>query len=290
VSTLTPLESLYDARHGEALPLPAALAGLYGPLHLPSRPPDRPYVVANFVSSLDGVVALDDTGLTGGGEISGHDARDHMVMGLLRAVADAVIVGAGTLRADREHLWTAAHIFPPLAAEYAALRAALGKAGPPLTVVVTARGALDPALPTFSGAVPALVVTTAAGARRLRERGMPPDVRVEAVEQRAGGADHVTARALLDAVTRARPCDLVLVEGGPRLMGDLYAERLLDEQVLTLAPQVAGRDDTGVRPGLVAGRHLAPDHAVWGRLVDVRRGGSHLFLRYAFDRDAADGA
>ena len=75
---------------------------------------------------------------------------------------------------------------------------------------------------------------------------------------------------------------VILVEGGPQLIGDFFAERCLDELFLTLAPQVAGRDDTSERPGLVAGKRFAPEHPIWGTLVGVKRGGSHLFLRYAF--------
>src|SRR5205814_185811 len=75
---------------------------------------------------------------------------------------------------------------------------------------------------------------------------------------------------------------LILVEGGPRLFGQLFARRVVDEQFLTLAPQLAGRDDAGERPGLVMGRTFAPRDPRWGRLVDLRRGGHHLFLRYAY--------
>jgi hypothetical protein len=65
-------------------------------------------------------------------------------------------------------------------------------------------------------------------------------------------------------------------------MGDFFAERQLDELFLTLAPQVAGRDDANARPGLVAGKQFAPEGPVWGTLVGLKRGGSHLFLRYRF--------
>jgi riboflavin biosynthesis pyrimidine reductase len=65
-------------------------------------------------------------------------------------------------------------------------------------------------------------------------------------------------------------------------LGDFFAEGCLDELFLTLAPQVAGRDGSVERPGLVAGRRFAPEQPLWGTLVGVRRGGSHLFLRYAF--------
>jgi riboflavin biosynthesis pyrimidine reductase len=76
----------------------------------------------------------------------------------------------------------------------------------------------------------------------------------------------------------------VLVEAGPHLMSDFFAGRLLDELFLTLAPQVAGRDGTTDRPGLVNGKLFAPDHPVWGSLVGLKRGDDHLFLRYAFAR------
>ena len=75
---------------------------------------------------------------------------------------------------------------------------------------------------------------------------------------------------------------LILVEGGPRLLGDFYAAKLIDEQFLTLAPQIAGRNSGDRRLGLVMGQTFAPKHPLWGRLTDLRRGQSHLFLRYAF--------
>ncbi len=202
----------------------------------------RPHVIGNFVTSLDGVVSLGIPGKAGGGEISGFNPHDRMVMGLLRAAADAVVIGAGTLRASSpDHVWTADYIYPPLADAYRELRAALGKPEPPLNVVVTGSGDIDLDRRLFrSGAVPSLIVTTAAGAERLqvRDRDLPPSARVEVVAEAAP----LCARAVLDAVGRTRKSELVLIEAGPRLMSDFFAERLLDELFLTLAPQVAGRD------------------------------------------------
>src|SRR4051812_18186465 len=240
----------------------------------------RPHVVGNFVSTLDGVVSLGIPGKAGGGEISGFNPHDRMVMGVLRAAADAVVIGAGTLRASSpHHVWTAEYIYPPLAAAYRELRAALGKPEPPLNVVVTGSGDLDPDRCLFqTDAVPSLIVTTAAGARRLRDRVLPPSARVEV----AAEAAPLCAGAVLEAVGRTRKSDLVLIEAGPRLMGDFFAERLLDELFLTLAPQVAGRDGAMERPGLVSGKLFAPEHPVWGTLVGLKRGGDHLLLRYAF--------
>jgi riboflavin biosynthesis pyrimidine reductase len=94
----------------------------------------------------------------------------------------------------------------------------------------------------------------------------------------------IPAKAILDEVCRVSSGKRVLVEGGPRLLGDFYAEHLVDEQFLTLAPQIAGRDDGDQRPSLVMGKSFAPRDTLWGNLIDVRRGGSHLFLRYAFPK------
>ncbi|MEO8971385.1 MAG: hypothetical protein ABI406_07290 [Ktedonobacteraceae bacterium] len=117
MNTLTPLESLFDVEHGSALPLPSDLATLYGRLQFPVHP-GRPSVMGNFVSTLDGVVTLNIPGQSGGGPISGFNQHDHLVMGLLRAAADAVIVGAGTLRAVPQHRWTAAYVAPAFASAY----------------------------------------------------------------------------------------------------------------------------------------------------------------------------
>ena len=278
MNALAPLESLYETERGPDMPLPPELAALYGRLQFPAHP-DRPHVIGNFITTLDGVVALATPGRSGSEEISGANPHDRMVMGLLRAVADAVVVGAGTLRSVPKHLWTAARIYPALADAYQSLRTALGKPEPPLNVIVTASGELDLDLPVFqSGKVPALIATTTSGARRLHGRTLPPSLQIVDL-QRSGP---LSARAILNAVSGIRPTEIILVEGGPRLMGDFFAEQCLDELFLTLAPHVAGRDEARERPGLVAGHSFAPEHPVWGTLVGVKRAGSHLFLRYAF--------
>jgi riboflavin biosynthesis pyrimidine reductase len=282
---LLPLETLFEAKRGKALPLPPRLARLYGRLRMPAalvRPfhaRARPYVISNFVTTLDGVVSLNEKGHASGGDISGFSAEDRMVMGLLRAIADAVIVGSGTLGADRHHVWTAERIFPGLADEYRRLRAALGKRGPPLMVVVSGSGRLDLRLPVFaSGEMPVLIVTTAAGATRLRKQRVPASVEIRAV--RGGGA--IRARSIIDQVRQVTSGKLYLVEGGPRLLGDFFAGHSLDEQFLTLAPQIAGRDAADRRLSLVMGRSFAPRSPRWGSLVDLRRSKNHLFLRYSF--------
>lgn len=277
--SLESLETLFETKRGTVLSLTPNLARRYGCLRMP-RPRARPHVISNFVTTLDGIVSLQTKGHSGGGDISGFSAQDRMVMGLLRAIADVVIVGAGALNADRRHVWTAETIFPELAAAYRQLREAMGKRGTPLNVVVSGSGRLDLRLPVFaSGAVSALIVTTVPGAKRLRKQRVPDSVEIRAIR---GSGSTIPAAAILDAVCRVSAGKLILVEGGPRLLGDFYAQRLIDEQFLTLAPQIAGREVSDGRLSLVMGKTFAPRDARWGTLIDVRRGKSHLFLRYAF--------
>ena len=275
---MKPLELLYETAHGDKLPLPPRLARLYGRLRMPLRG-RKPYVISNFVTTLDGVVSLNEKGHASGGDISGFSAVDRAVMGLLRAIVDVIIVGSGTLEVDRRHVWTAERIYPPFANDYRRLRRALGKEATPLMVVVSGSGKLDLGLPLFaSGEMRSLVVTSVAGGKRLRKQKAPQFVEIRT----ARGGRTISARAILDQVRRVTSGKLILVEGGPRLIGDFFAAGLLDEQFLTLAPQVAGREEGDRRLSLVMGRTFAPRAPLWGRLTDLRRSGSHLFLRYAF--------
>jgi riboflavin biosynthesis pyrimidine reductase len=276
---LAALATLFASTRGPALPLPPKLSGLYGSFHMP-RPRARFHVFSNFVSTVDGIVSLQTKGHCGGGDISGFSAQDRMVMGLLRAVADVVIVGSGTLAADPRHVWTPAAICPELENDYRRLETALRKPRPPLNVVVSASGGVDLRLPVFaSHAVPAMIVTTTAGRQRLIRQKLPNSVQIRSIPGRGG---EIPAGAILEELRRVSPGRRVLVEGGPRLLGTFYSERLLDEQFLTLAPQIAGRDRGDARLGLVMGKIFAPRDPLWGTLIDARRGRRLLFLRYRF--------
>jgi riboflavin biosynthesis pyrimidine reductase len=135
-------------------------------------------------------------------------------------------------------------------------------------------------LPVFaSGRVPVLIVTTQAGARRLRGQKPRDWVKIRAARSARG---ELAPRAILGAVARETPGRRILVEGGPRLLASFFHQRLIAEQFLTLAPQLAGRELGDGRLGLVMGEAFAPRNPRWARLTDVRRGHSHLFLRYSF--------
>jgi riboflavin biosynthesis pyrimidine reductase len=264
-----------DARGG---PLPAELAARYaGDLSIALRP-DRPTLVANFVSSLDGVVALGSGESGSGAEISGFSEPDRFMMALLRGLADVVVVGAGTARAGRRHEWTPRRLQPDLAEVFVRWREKLGLAPQPTTIVVSASGKLDPSQPAFNAPdVPVVVATTKAGAAHLATLPLPGNVAVEI----AGDEDRVPAQALLEIV-RGSGASLALCEGGPHLFGELLAAGLVDELFLTVAPQVIGRDESARRLALVEGVTFA-GQGRWAGLVSVRRAADDLFLRYRFE-------
>jgi riboflavin biosynthesis pyrimidine reductase len=275
--SVPPLEVLFDVAPGAETPLPERLAATYGPLRLPAGD-GRPYIIANFVSTLDGVVSFGVEGALGGNAISGANKQDAAVMGLLRCIADVVITGAGNLRASPKHIWSPARVYPPFAADYAKVRAHMGKPELPPTVIVTRRSDIDPALPLLQpGAPPVLIVTSRSGAAHLATAGLPEHVIVHAVDHDR----YLGGKELLDIVrSRITPCDTILVEGGPHLFGDLLAEHLVDELFLTLSPQLAGRDGARPQLALVEGKLFGPGNPLWGNLLSVRKGTDHLFLRY----------
>jgi riboflavin biosynthesis pyrimidine reductase len=305
-----PIVTLYERTPVPASSLPPELAERYGGgLVVPERGPGgRPYVIANFVETVDGVTSFAVPGHFGGGDISGFNEPDRVVMGLLRARADAVIFGSGTLHEDSGHVRTAPFVYPDLADAYAALRRQIGRGEPhPLNVVVSASGHVDLAEPTFHHPVlRVLIATTPAGHARLADTSLPPGVEVrvvsgapdrsEELHPTPGAADGgvqpaaplpiatgVDPAALLAMLGREYGVRVALHEGGPHLLAAFLAAGLLDELFLTLAPQFAGRAPGAERPALLEGHAFAPGAAPWGQLLSVKRAGEHLFLRYAIE-------
>jgi riboflavin biosynthesis pyrimidine reductase len=258
---MEPVQTLYERESAPTETLPAPLREMYGGgLEFPQVPEDRPYVIANFVSTLDGVISYDLPGQRGGGPISGESEADHAIMGLLRASADAVIFGAKSLSEDSGHVRTPAFIYPPLAAAWAELRANQGHPPLPLNVVVS-------------------------GGERLAQQELPDGVTALVVEESVDGG--VAPGALLAALRRDYGVRLALHEGGPSLFTSFLRADCLDELFLTLAPQFAGRADDSRRPALVQGYAFTPANAPWSDLLSVKRSGEHLFLRYRLQGSAA---
>lgn len=176
-------------------------------------------VRANMVGSLDGAATVEGVseGLSG--------PADRRVFRILRALADVVVVGAGTVRAEDYRP-------PPVSPSLAWLRE--GRSAAPALAVVSRSAALDPAARLFADPAtrPLLFTCAAAPADRLAALRDVADVVV------LGDAD-VDLAAGLDLLAD-RGHRRVLTEGGPSLLGALSAAGLLDEVALTLSPLVVG--------------------------------------------------
>ena len=270
-----------DASPGPSLP--DDLRVLYGgDLRFQASSARRPYVVGNFVSTLDGVISFEVPGHSGGGTISGSDEADSFVMGLLRASVDAVVVAAGTVsQVSPNHLWIAESIYPKAKDSYAGYRQrSLKKAGRPLLVVVSGRGRLDLGRAIFHApGARVLIVTTKAGSQELASAGVSAldSTKVVALDDTGGLIDPSAILTLLHDEYGVR---IVLHEGGATLFGHFMAQGLVDEVFLTLAPQIAGRTSERPRPGMVAGVAFLPEGAPWFKLVSAKYRGDHLYLHY----------
>ena len=216
LDVLLPLE-----RAGEKIPAEAGehtLAGLYA--HPLPAAGAAVWVRANMVASLDGAATgADDRTAT----ING--AADLRVFRVLRAVADVVLIGAGTARAE-------GYATLRLPADLAAARTARGRPASPVLAVISRSGPLPAAL--LDGDDPPLVIT-------VTDR---PDLdtlraRIGADRTLVAGTGRVDLRRALAALA-ARGLVRVLAEGGPRVLGDLVSARVVDELCLTWSPLLVG--------------------------------------------------
>jgi riboflavin biosynthesis pyrimidine reductase len=276
------VNTLLDRREAPANSvLPEELRIAYGgDLWFPPSRAQRPYVIGNFVSTLDGVVSYEIAGKSGGGDISGFDRSDRFIMGLLRASADAVMMGSGTLHQTApEHLFVAARVYPEGREMYARYRSEiLRKKAPPLHVVVSGSGRVDLSRAVFrTPGVRTLIVTTKAGAEILAAggAGSPGSTEVRPLE-----GPKITPASIVELLRDEFDVSLLLHEGGPALFGTFVADGCVDELFLTVAPQMAGRNMPPLRPGFIAGVGFTPESAPWLDLVSVKQRGNHLYLRY----------
>jgi riboflavin biosynthesis pyrimidine reductase len=265
---LRALEVLYEESQLPDFDLPDELAEAYGgPLGF-----TEPRVYANFVSSLDGVVSIPGV-LQSNRLVAAASEADRFVMGLLRACADVVLVGAGTLSAAPRTHWTAEHAYPPAAEFYARLRRQRDRPPHPTLAVLSGSGSIDARHPGLAGRT--LILTSGPGAARLGRR-LPRSATIVPI----GCTPTLEPAAAVQAL-RAGGHELILCEGGPTVFGSLLAARFVDELFLTMSPILAGRAAQRPRPGLIENAEFLPTRNIAGRLLSMRRSQSHLFARYA---------
>jgi riboflavin-specific deaminase-like protein len=233
---------------------------IYAGLVLPTVP-DRAAIALGMVSSVDGAAAVDGATAELGG------VADHHAFRALRDACDAVLVGAGTVRAER---------YGPVRGtpQRRQRREEKGLASRPQLVIVSGSLALDPEAEVFGDPTlrPLVVTHGAAPVERVRALSGVADV------VRAGD-DEVDLDELVVAL-HERGLFRVLCEGGPSLNGALLRRDLVDEVFLTLAPVLVG----GGAPRIVVGDLHEPRPF---RLVELREHEGELLLRYRRTRDGA---
>ena len=279
------IRTLFSTETEDRVPcLPAELRNLYdGDLRFPEPSSGRSYVFANFVSTLDGVVSFNMPGQSGGASISGANEGDRFIMGLLRASADAVMVGAATVGAvSRGGLWSAEFIYPSAKELYMRYRTGvLKKEEHPLIVVVSASGHLDLNRAIFRApGIKVAILTTERGRETLASAGAErlASTTVHALD---AANERIEPSTILELLTQHYRVRQLLHEGGPTLFGSFLAAGYIDELFLTLAPQIAGRLTERPRLGLVEGTGFTPETAPWLSLATVKQAGSHLYLHYS---------
>lgn len=261
------LEALFEVGGLPAYDLPESVARMYGG----GLGFDEPVVVANFVASLDGVVATPPL-LQSATRISAESVADRMLMSLLRALSDVVLIGSGTLQASPRSLFTRSDPYPEGARLFEGIRRRRDRPETPLLAVLTASGRIDPTHPALERG--ALLLTTDGGARVLDGR-LPETCEVVPV----GSGRTVDPRSAVDLLL-GRGHRVILSEAGPHAFGSFVAAGVVDELFLTVSPVFAGRMEGMTRLGLIEGQDLLPHSLAARQLLSVRRHGAYLFLRY----------
>jgi riboflavin biosynthesis pyrimidine reductase len=271
--------TLYEREEAKEQFLTPELQRLYGgDLSFPEPHSNRPYVIGNFVETIDGVVSFRIPGRSGGREIRGDSDEDRFVMGLLRSVSDAVLVGSRTFNEGPGHMRIPTFIYPEAKDLYAELRRKLGKPPLPLSVILTASGKVDLDEPTFhTEGLPTVIITTNEGASRIAsDHGDISHITVRTT----GEAGCTTPAAVLKILTDEFGIRLLLHEGGPTIFGQWLSAKMIDELFLTLAPQIAGRQSVAQRPSIAGEKLFSPEMAPWFGLQSIKRAWNHLLLRY----------
>ena len=198
----------------------------YTLLEFPPAPADRPYVLVNMVMSVDGKAVFEGSERGLGSQI------DWRLMRELRVHADVVMSGAGTMRATG--------ISPRLGVpELEAVRAARGKAGPPIGAVISASGDLPLDRIFFKAPDFRAVVYLAANVPAERRAAIAATGR-PIIDLPAEGE----IAFMLRHMRHELGAELLMVEGGPTLNAQLFEQGLVDEYFTTIGPVVVGGRDT----------------------------------------------
>jgi riboflavin biosynthesis pyrimidine reductase len=269
---IAPFTLLFEDDPNPGPGLPSSIRTLYrGDWRLPAIPERRPAIWTNFVVSHDGRIAFNQPGWNGGNAISRNHRHDHWLMEVIRARADAILVGTATLRVARRHRWAPGELFDWPA--FTQLRTAEERPPLPALVILSASGDV-PAAAALTSPRDLFLITTAQGAEHARSR----HPHLTCLVGTDGQLDLIAAMTTLRQQYGIRT---LLSEGGGRTYGSLLAHQLIDEVFLTISPIIVGNPapPTPPRPGLVEGVAFAPQDPPRLRLISLRRVDDVLFQR-----------
>ena len=296
-SDLGPFEVLFDTSEPNPA-LPEGLVRFSGNLGFPTAPPDRPWIYSNFVQSLDGMITFG--GQHPEGKWIAQSRHDRWMMDLLRAHADAVLYGTGSLIQETKYGGVpGGPVFRITDLELLRLRHERLGRGKQRNIIVTGSGQLrladyrlfrpqdrDPDVESW-------IVTTPQGLERLGDPGKIPVLVF-------GAANSVDLGGLLRSLRTEHGVRYLLCEGGPTLYGDMIRDGWMDEKFVTIAPQEIGPvvPDSDLTPDsesqpleitesrkrltTIAGAGFSIGTARWYHWISCRKAGDHEFNRYRF--------
>lgn len=282
-------EVLFDDGEVPGAEQPAAAA--YGKLGFPAAPPDRPWIFSNFVQSLDGIVSFRGKHASGGA--IARLQEDRWLMDLLRAHADAVLLGVNTLK-EETALSAEGSRGPVFRIMDPALRGLRQQLRPrrERNIFVTGNASLDLSrYRVFDGdRVDTAIISTLEGVERLRKLTSHPHVRLIA----AGHGVQVDLKLAMQVLHAEFGIEYLLCEGGPTLYGYMSRAGLMDEKFVTVAPLEIGQlvppeqepnvceaqNPPTLRPTTFAAPGFTFETAPEWRWVSCRRVGEHQFSRY----------
>jgi riboflavin biosynthesis pyrimidine reductase len=262
----------------------------YGNLSFPPAHVERPWTYANFVQSIDGIASF--KGAHAAGSDISQSVEDRWLMDLLRAHADAIIMGINTLV---EETLSSPSLNGGRGPVYRIeeemlrdLRIRLGRKRERV-IFVTASGSVDTrGYRVFDGdQMDAAVLTTAAGAARLKVRS--PDVKVII----AGESKTIDLPLAMNMLRKEMGIEHLLCEGGPTFYGSMSRSGMIDEKFVTISPVEIGLlvppeqaspaaqgSQLNVRPTTFTYAGFTKENAPWWQWMSCRRVGNHQFNRY----------
>lgn len=287
--SIQPFEILFD--HAEPSPFQDPAFRPYGNFGFPAAPAGRPWVYTNFVQSLDGITSL--LGEYASGQYISQSREDRWLMDLLRAHADGLLMGMATLMEERRLRGPESRgiVFQVVDPEMQALRSKLGKSRE-RNIFITRAADLDlSSFKVFDGdLVDAAIITSPAGAERLRAKPSHPHVAIVS----AGEGETLDLALAISKLRQELGIQYLLCEGGPTLYGSLARANLIDEKFLTVSPIEVGQFVPAeqkrlpaeekvpvlMRPTVFGGPgHTREDLSHW-TWMSCRKHGDHQFNRY----------